>query len=397
MLREGKSPIYEPGLNDLLERNIRDNRLFFSTSYDSVKEAKTIFLAVGTPPGENGQANLEYLRSAAVSVAKEISDGAIIVIKSTVPVGTNEMIRKLVSENTSKEFYIVNNPEFLKEGSAVDDFMKPDRVVIGHDNEKAAKAMEELYMPLVRQGNPIYMMSNLSAEMSKYAANCLLATKISFMNEIARLCDKTGADVNEVRKGIASDQRIGPHFLYPGPGYGGSCFPKDVQALVYTARDHGMELKIVQATEDVNDSQKTYMFDKIKAHFGGNLEGKTLTFWGVAFKANTDDIRESPAIYMARALTGAGAKVNFYDPVASDNFEKFMDNSELKRFNDKYEALENSDGLVTVTEWREFQNPDFNTIKSKLNTPIIFDARNLYNTEKVKEEGFTYFAIGKRV
>ncbi len=401
MLEDGKSPIYEPGLEELLHRNIKSKRLTFSTNYDSVKEAKSIFLAVGTPSADDGSANLEYLKAAAVSVAKVMNEGAIIVIKSTVPVGTCEMIKELVASTTDKSFHIVNNPEFLKEGTAVDDFMKPDRVVIGHADQFAADAMSELYAPLVRQGNPIYMMSNLSAEMTKYAANCFLATKISFINEIAKLCDLRGADINEVRDGIGSDKRIGSQFLYPGPGYGGSCFPKDVKALMHTAKESGMTLKVVEATEEVNEEQKKRMFEKIMSYYG-DVKGKTFAFWGVAFKANTDDIRETSAITMAKELVKAGAKVNYYDPEAANNFEELMESmSETKgstfKFDNKYDALSNTDGLVTMTEWREFTSPDFEEIKSRLNKSVIFDSRNLYKTKKVLDLGFDYFAIGKRI
>jgi UDPglucose 6-dehydrogenase len=400
MLQAHKSPIYEPGLTDLLERNIKSGRLHFSTGYESVASAKSIFLAVGTPSADDGRADLTYLRAAAMEVAKHLSDDAIVVIKSTVPVGTSVELRKLISENTKKKFHLVNNPEFLKEGSAVEDFMRPDRVIIGHQDEYAMKAMEELYAPLVRQGNPIYGMSNLSAEMSKYAANCFLATKISFINEIARLCDATNADIEEVRKGISSDKRIGGHFLYPGPGYGGSCFPKDVKALIATAEDYGMDLKIVNATEEVNDEQKAYVYSKIRKYFGENIQGKTFTFWGVAFKANTDDVRETAAIAMAKKLIAAGATVNIFDPIATENYLKVMSEfkeceGKIKSFDDKYDALDNSDALITVTEWREFTNPDFAEIKKRLKQPVIFDGRNLYDTKKVIAEGFDYFAIGK--
>jgi UDPglucose 6-dehydrogenase len=400
MLKSGKSPIYEPGLSELIERNIKADRLHFSLNYDSVKEAKSIFLAVGTPSAEDGRADLKYLRAAAIEVAKNISDDAIIVIKSTVPVGTNTELKKLISEHTNKNFHLVNNPEFLKEGSAVEDFMRPDRVIIGHQDEYAFHVMEELYAPLVRQGNPIYGMSNLSAEMSKYAANCFLATKISFINEIARLCDATHADIEEVRKGISSDKRIGGHFLYPGPGYGGSCFPKDVKALIATAEDFGMELKIVNATEEVNDEQKVYVFHKIKKYFKGDLKNRIITFWGVAFKANTDDVREASAITMARELIKEGATIHFFDPVASENFLKVMKDypeceGKIKSFDNKYDCLKGSDALVTMTEWREFRVPDFNEVKSRLKTKVIFDGRNLYETEKIKSEGFDYFAVGK--
>ncbi|MFT6069608.1 MAG: UDPglucose 6-dehydrogenase [Bacteriovoracaceae bacterium] len=401
-LELGESPIYEPGLSDLLKRNISHNRLKFSLNYDSVKEADVVFLAVGTPSGENGQADLKYLYAAADSVAENIVDGGIIVIKSTVPVGTSTLLKEHISTKTKKKFYLVNNPEFLKEGSAVEDFMRPDRVVIGHKEKESADAMEELYAPLVRQGNPIFLMSNLSAEMTKYAANCFLATKISFINEIAKLCDLVGADINEVRKGISSDVRIGKHFFYPGPGYGGSCFPKDVQALVHTAKALGTDLKIVQATEEVNDKQKTYLYKKISKHFGGDLKGKTFAFWGVAFKANTDDVREAPAIYMSKALIQGGAKVRFYDPEASKNFLELMKmypvvEGKLEVAEDMYDCLEGCDGLITMTEWREFQAPDLKKIKAKLKNPVIFDGRNLYNTEKVLSEGFDYYAIGKFV
>lgn len=402
LLKDGKSPIYEPGLNDLLERNIKSSRLNFSTGYESCTDADVIFLAVGTPSGDDGNANLSYLESAAESVAANLKDRAVVVIKSTVPVGTGTRIEKLIASKTSKEFYLVNNPEFLKEGSAIEDFMRPDRVVIGSKSDFAASQMDELYKPLVRQGNPIYHMSNLSAEMTKYAANCFLATKISFINEIANLCDKTGADVEEVRKGISSDVRVGKHFLYPGPGYGGSCFPKDVKALIYTAKEYDSELKIVQAAEDVNDAQKTVMFEKMKGHFNGDLAGKTFAFWGVAFKANTDDVRETSAIAMARALAGAGAEVRFYDPVASENYLKTMESypetkGKLHQVNDMYEVMKGCDGLVTMTEWRQFRNPDYAQMKSSLNTHVVFDARNLFDTQKTQEEGFTYYAIGKHI
>lgn len=400
MLKNGQSPIYEPGLTELLERNIQYARLHFSNGYESVKEAKTIFLAVGTPSADDGRADLKYLRAAAVQIAQHLSDEAIIVIKSTVPVGTSVELKKLISESTKKKFHLVNNPEFLKEGTAVEDFMRPDRVIIGHQDPAAYAVMEELYAPLVRQGNPIYGMSNLSAEMSKYAANCFLATKISFINEIARLCDATGADIEEVRKGISSDKRIGGHFLYPGPGYGGSCFPKDVKALMRTAEDYGMNLKIVHATEEVNDEQKVYVLSKIKKYFNGDLKNRTFCFWGVAFKANTDDVRETSAITMARALVQEGATVNFFDPVAADNFMEAMKaypecEGRIKSFNNKYDCLNGADGMVTMTEWREFRVPDFAEVKSRLKTKVIFDGRNLYETHKVLAEGFDYLAIGK--
>lgn len=402
MLKQSKSPIYESGLTELLERNIKAGRLHFSTSYESIKTAKSVFLAVGTPSADDGRADLKYLKSAAMDVARNMSEDTIVVIKSTVPVGTSSEIKKLLSENSKVKFHLVNNPEFLKEGSAVEDFMRPDRVIIGHQDIEAYKVMEELYAPLVRQGNPIYSMSNLSAEMSKYTANCFLATKISFINEIARLCDATGADIEEVRKGIASDKRIGGHFLYPGPGYGGSCFPKDVKALIATAEDFGMDLKIVNATELVNDEQKVYIFEKIKKKFGADLKDKIFSFWGVAFKANTDDVREASAITLALRIIQAGGKVQFFDPVATENFLHLMkdypeSNGKLTAFENKYDCLNNSDALITMTEWREFTAPDFNIVKEKLKNKIIFDGRNLYDTKMILKEGFEYFAIGKKI
>lgn len=400
MLKDGKSPIYEPGLSDLITRNIQSGRLHFSTSFESVSESRSTFIAVGTPSDEEGRADLKYIYSALECIAPHMKDDSIVVIKSTVPIGTNNQVRDRLKELTSVKYHVVNNPEFLKEGAAIADFMKPDRVVIGHDNDYAAKVMEDLYEPLVIQGNPIYMMSNLSAEMTKYAANCLLATKISFINEIARLCDLTGADIKEVRQGITSDRRIGPHFLYPGPGYGGSCFPKDVKALVSTAKDLDMNLKIVEAVEEVNKEQKRYIVDKILKHFNGDINGKTFALWGVAFKPNTDDIRETPAIAITEALNKAGAKVKFYDPIASDNFEKLSEamKYDAMAVSDMYDCLNDCDAMVLVTEWPEFRTPDFNKMADKLNNNLIFDGRNLISLQKIKENGsFKYYAIGRKV
>lgn len=400
LLKEGKSPIYEPGLNDLLERNISAGRIEFTTSYEAVKDADCIFLAVGTPSADDGRADLKYLFKAAEQIAETISGGAIIVVKSTVPVGTGDKLREFISTKTKKTFDLVNNPEFLKEGSAVEDFMRPDRVIIGYRDASAAEVMKELYSPLVRQGNPIFLMSNISAELSKYASNAFLATKISFINEMAQLCDATGADIEEVRLGLMSDQRIGRHFLYPGPGYGGSCFPKDVKALVHTAKEYDIDLKIVNSTEEVNHEQKVYMFKKIEKRLG-SLEGKKFGFWGVAFKPNTDDIRESPAIDMARALVAKGAEVHFYDPVAGKNFFEEMETEALTRgkvkmISDKYECLEGASGLVIMTEWREFKFPELDKIKKLLIEPLIFDARNIFETKKIQDAGFEYFSIGKQ-
>lgn len=398
ILKQGESPIYEPGLSDLLKRNIKAKRLDFATDFKSVEQADCVFLAVGTPSGDDGSANLDYLFKATADIAPYLQENAVVVVKSTVPIGTGKRVKEFLQEKTSKKFHLVNNPEFLKEGSAVEDFMRPDRVVIGCETEEAVKMMEELYAPLVRQGNPIYSMSNISAEMTKYAANSFLATKISFINEIARLCDRVGADINEVRKGISSDQRIGKHFLYPGPGYGGSCFPKDVKALIYSANQLGEKMEIIESTERVNERQKEYMAEKIKHFFDHQLSDKTFCLWGAAFKANTDDVRESSSLNMVRSLALAGAKIHLFDPEACPNFLRELPpdlRDQVQVFEDKYEALKSADGLVVMTEWREFQNPDYARIKTLLKRPIVFDARNLFETEKVLKAGFTYFAIGK--
>lgn len=402
-LNRGESPIFEPGLSDLIERNLTHKQITFTTSYDSVKNAEFVFLGVGTPQSDDGRANLSYLKEAAISTAKNLGDhDTVVVIKSTVPVGTHLEIEELMKKHTNKKFHIVNNPEFLKEGAAIDDFMKPDRVVVGYRDPLAKEKMEELYGPLVRQGHPIHCVSNLSAEVIKYASNCMLATKISFMNEIAKFCDLSGADVEEVRTGMASDRRIGPHFIYPGPGYGGSCFPKDVNALMFTAKEMGMEMEVITAVDRVNDRQKTYMYEKINQHFDGDLAGKSFAFWGAAFKPNTDDIRESPSIYMAQALVKAGATVHFYDPEAADNFKELMDSDpatkgRVIRFDNKYDALNGTDGLVLMTEWLEFRAPDYSEIKSRLKRPNIFDARNIYPAKSIIAQGMTYYAIGKRI
>ncbi len=401
ILQDGKCPIYEPGLQELIDRNVKARRLGFASDYSSVATSQTVFLAVGTPSQENGDADLNYLRQAAVTVAKSLADNAIVVIKSTVPVGTSKEIKDLIGKYTKRRFHLVNNTEFLKEGTAVEDFMRPDRVIIGHADPEAALVMEELYAPLVRQGNPILKMSNLSAEVAKYTANCFLATKISFINEIAKFCDLCGADIEEVRRGIMSDKRIGTHFLYPGPGYGGSCFPKDVKALASTAQKFGMNLSIVEAVEKVNQQQKTYMFAKIIKHFKGDLKGKTFGIWGVAFKPNTDDIREAPAIEIVLSLIRAGAQVKIYDPVASENFMAWLSQfgeakGKLKNCTDKYEVLENASGVVVMTEWREFKVPDFELLKANMKERVIFDARNIYVPQEVEAQGFTYYAIGRQ-
>jgi len=320
-------------------------------------------------------------------------------VKSTVPVGTGNKVREHLKTKTTKKFYVVNNPEFLKEGSAVEDFMKPERIVIGALEKEAGDKIEELYEPFNRQAKRTIRMSNISAEMTKYAANCFLATKISFMNEVARLCDTVGADVEEVRHGISTDSRIGSQFLYPGPGYGGSCFPKDVKALVYTAREHGGRFKIVEAVEEVNKEQKKYLVTKVMKHFKNDLKGKIFVLWGTAFKANTDDIRETPAIDTAIALHEAGARIRIHDPAAADHFEQLMNKMGIPcdQFENKYDALNGADGVLVMTEWKQYRAPDFEEMKSRLKTAVIFDGRNLYNTKKVLEQGFAYYAIGKAI
>ena len=398
-MKKGECPIYEPGLEPLMQSNFNEGRLHFSNNYDSVNNAEAIFLAVGTPSSDDGQADLKYVFGACDSIAPHLRDGSVVVVKSTVPVGTGNKVREYLHSKTTAKFYVVNNPEFLKEGSAVEDFMKPERIIIGAQEDHASEVIEELYEPFNRQMKRTIRMSNLSAEMTKYAANCFLATKISFMNEVARLCDIVGADVEEVRHGISTDSRIGSQFLYPGPGYGGSCFPKDVKALVHTAKEHGINFKIVEAVEAVNKEQKKYLVGKVKKHYKDDLKGKIFVLWGTAFKANTDDIRETPAIDTAVALHEAGAKVRVHDPEAADHFEQYMGklNVPVDQFENKYDALNGADGLIVMTEWKQYRAPDFEEIKSRLKTPVIFDGRNLYSTKKVLEQGFKYYAIGKAI
>ncbi len=398
-MKNGECPIYEPGLETMMQANYKEGRLHFSNNYDSVSKADAIFLAVGTPASEDGQADLKYIFGACDSIAPHLKNGSVVVVKSTVPVGTGYKVREHLKAKSDKSFFVVNNPEFLKEGSAVEDFMKPERIIIGSQEDAAAEIIEELYEPFNRQVKRTIRMSNISAEMTKYAANCFLATKISFMNEVARLCDITGADVEEVRTGISTDSRIGTQFLYPGPGYGGSCFPKDVKALVYTAKENGIRFKIIEAVEEVNKEQKKYIFGKVLKHFNNNLKGKTFVLWGAAFKANTDDIRDTPSIDTALALHEAGAKVRIHDPQAADHFEQYMAklNVPVDQFENKYEALNGADGLIVMTEWKQYRAPDFEEMKTRLKEHVIFDGRNLYNTKKILEQGFTYYAIGKMI
>ena len=395
MLRDGKLPIFEPDLDVLFERNVKSGRLKFTTNLaDAVKDAKILFLALPTPPGEDGSADLSYIFGVADDLGKIIMDYKVIIDKSTVPVGTAEKVHAAIAKNAKVEFDVVSNPEFLREGIAVEDFMKPDRVVVGTNSAKARKLMEQLYDPFVRQGNPVIFMDERSAEMTKYAANAYLATRISFMNEIANLCEKVGANVDWVRKGIGSDNRIGKRFLFPGIGYGGSCFPKDVQALHQTAHSNNYDFKILDAVMEVNDIQKHVLVEKIKNHFGGNLNGKKIALWGIAFKPNTDDIREAPSLYIIEDLLSAGCSVIAYDPEATANARKIF-GDKIECATDIYTMLQGCDALAILTEWAEFRTPDFEKIGSLLKTKTIFDGRNLYSLEQLKDAGFYYNSIGR--
>jgi UDPglucose 6-dehydrogenase len=396
-LKLGKCPIYEPGLEDILKRNIEEKRLTFSLDTESARYSDAVFLAVGTPENKDGSANLTYLYQAIDSCLPMMNDGGVFVIKSTVPVGTSTKVKLYIKEKTTKNIYLASNPEFLKEGAAVEDFMKPERIIIGFAESAAGDLVEQIYEPFQRQSYRIIKMSNLSAEMTKYSANCFLATKISFMNEVARLCDLMGADVEEVRTGISSDSRIGTQFLYPGPGYGGSCFPKDVKALSFTAKEHGYDFKIINAVEDVNSKQKNYMAEKVLKHFNGDVKGKTFAIWGLAFKANTDDVRETPAINTVEMLVKHGAKLVVHDPQASHNFVKLMKGVDFKVAANQNDALKNVDGLIVLTEWKQYRVPDFEMMKREMKSPVIFDGRNLYNTKRVLAAGFKYYAVGKRI
>ena len=395
-LTSGKLTIYEPGLEKLFLRNQKENRLHFTTSLkDGIADAQIIFLALPTPPGADGNADLKYILGVADDVGKLITNYVIIIDKSTVPVGTADKVHAAIAKNTSVDFDVVSNPEFLREGVAVDDFMKPDRVVIGTTSEKAKKTLNDLYLPFVRQGNPIIYMDERSAELTKYAANAFLATKITFMNEIANLCELFGADVDMVRKGIGSDERIGRRFLFPGIGYGGSCFPKDVQALARSASEVDYEFKILEAVMEINEKQKRYLIPKIKSYFNNDLQGKKIALWGLAFKPNTDDIREAPALTIIDELLTAGAVVTAYDPEAMNNV-KGQIGDKINYAEHQYEALADADALVIATEWSEFRTPDFNNIVSLLKNKVIFDGRNLFDLDKMEEMGFHYESVGRR-
>jgi len=396
-MKAGQLPIYEPGLDVLFHRNIAQGRLSFTTNLaEGIKEAQIIFMALPTPPGGDGAADLSYILGAAKDISKLITEYKVIVNKSTVPVGTADKVAAVFKEHTSVEVDVVSNPEFLREGVAVDDFMKPDRVVIGTRSEKAMKLMGELYAPYVRQGNPIYFMDERSSELTKYAANSFLATKITFMNEIANLCEIVGADVDMVRKGIGSDDRIGKRFLFPGIGYGGSCFPKDVQALEKAAVEHDYDFKILKSVMEVNEKQKTVLTDKVLKYYKGDIKGKKFALWGLAFKPETDDIREAPALYIIKDLIEAGAEVVAFDPEAIENVRALL-GDKIKYASDQYEALEGADALLIATEWSVFRNPDFEKMEEVLKNKVVFDGRNLFDLQKMIDLGYYYNSIGRKI
>lgn len=396
-LQSGVVTIYEPGLEQLFERNVKQDRLLFTTSLEEgIKDAKVIFLALPTPPGEDGSADLKYILKVADDLGPLLKDYTIIIDKSTVPVGTADKVRERIAAKAKVEFDVVSNPEFLREGVAVEDFMKPERVVIGTSSSKARKVLEALYAPYVRQGNPLVFMDERSAELTKYAANSFLATKISFMNEIANLCELLGADVDAVRKGIGTDSRIGKRFLFPGIGYGGSCFPKDVQALAKSSSDVDYDFKILKAVMDVNTDQKTRLIARIKEYYKGNLKGKVIAFWGLSFKPHTDDIREAPSLYNIEALLAEGAIIKAHDPEAMENVKRII-GDKIEYHKTPYDAAEGADAIFIATEWPEFRTPDFERLGSLVKGKVIFDGRNLYDTVAMKELGYAYYSIGREV
>lgn len=394
-LKDNRIPIHEPGLEPLVAENQAAGRLTFTTDVGAAVEASEIvFIAVGTPSDEDGSADLHHVLSVAETIGDNMNSPKVVITKSTVPVGTAEKVRAAIAARTSTSFHVCSNPEFLKEGAAVDDFMKPDRVVVGVESEEATKILTELYGPFVRTGNPLIFMDVRSAELTKYAANAMLATRISFMNQVAELCEKVGADVNLVRKGVGSDSRIGPAFLFPGPGYGGSCFPKDVRALLKTGAEVGVSLDLLESVEIVNERQKQKLLSKVKDALGGDISGKSVAVWGLAFKAETDDMRESPAIPLIEGLLDAGAKVRAYDPVAEGNAERIF-GERIDYGKNEYDVLDGADALVIVTEWLAFRNPDFGKMKTLMRQPVIVDGRNLYEPAKLRDMGFTYRAFGR--
>lgn len=396
-LNRGIIPIYEPGLETIIKRNTSRGRLEFTTDISyGVKSSSIIFIAVGTPPDEDGSADLKHVLAVARDIATHMEEPKIVVNKSTVPVGTADRVREEFSKVTDIKVDVVSNPEFLKEGSAIDDFMKPDRVVIGTDSEDAAAIMAELYAPFIRTENPVLVMSNRSAEMTKYVANSLLATRISFMNEIANMCDNVGADIRDIRKGIGSDRRIGPSFLFSGAGFGGSCFPKDIRALQKTALETDNALRILKAVTDVNNDQKKVLIGKVVEHFGDDLTGLRICIWGISFKPNTDDIREAPALVVINGLLELGASIVAYDPEAMVNAKGKLGTT-VEFAESSFEAAKDADCLVLVTEWSEFRRPDFEILKSTMKQPVVFDGRNIFNPQKLDSLGFTYYGIGRKV
>ncbi len=397
MLRKGKTPIYEPGLEELLKKNIHEKRLSFTTDIaKAIKQTEVIFLSLPTPPAEDGSADLRHVLDVAKVIAKNMNGYKVIVTKSTVPVGTGDKIRDVIEKISDHSFNVVSNPEFLKEGAAVSDFMKPDRIVVGSNCQRAITIMQDLYAPFVRTGNPVIVMDEHSSELTKYAANAFLATKISFMNEIANLCDRVGADVDAVRKGIGSDPRIGTQFLFAGVGYGGSCFPKDVNALERTAHQHKYDFAILQAVEQVNQRQRKLFAKNIVSYFHNKLKGKVIAIWGLSFKPNTDDMREAPSVTIIQELLKQRAIVHVTDPVAIKEAKKHL-GSTVKYFDDNYQTLKGADALVVVTEWNEFRRPDFDKMKSLMRGHVIFDGRNIYNPQVLREKGFEYIGIGRGV
>lgn len=398
-LKQGILPIYEPGLDEIVTRNTQKKRLHFTTSLaEGIKDAEVAFIAVGTPPDEDGSADLKYVLGVAAEIGKHMQRPIVVVTKSTVPVSTSEKVRVALQQELSKRqaninYYVASNPEFLKEGAAIEDFMKPDRIVVGVDSKEAEDTMRKLYKPFLLNGHPIIFMDIPSAEMTKYAANAMLATKISFMNDIANLCEIMGADVNMVRKGIGSDPRIGSRFIYPGVGYGGSCFPKDVKALIRTAKENNYSMRILNAVEDVNDAQKEVLFRKVLKHFKGDLTGKTFAMWGLSFKPKTDDMREAPSLVIIDLLRNAGASVIAYDPVAKHEAQRIL--GDAIQFSDEmYDTLNGADALLIVTEWPEFRSPEFNDIATRLKNKVIFDGRNIFDYNDLKAQGFDYYCIG---
>ena len=398
-LNNNEIPIYEPGLNTLFKRSVREGRLTFTSDLnDAVQKSEIIFLCLPTPPDADGQADLSFVLQVAGELGSMLNDYKIIVNKSTVPVGTADKVRAKIAESTDQEFDVVSNPEFLREGAALDDFLKPERVVIGSRSEKAIEQMQLLYEPFVRSGNPIIVMDERSSELTKYAANSLLATKITFMNEIANICEKVGANVDNIRRGIGSDSRIGKRFLFAGIGYGGSCFPKDVQAIHYTANEYGYDFEILDSVMKVNHQQKIALLPKMNDHYNGDLEGKTIAVWGLSFKPETDDTREAPAIYLVRKLIENGAHIQAYDPEASENFKEAVGetyNDNITYVRTQADALKGADSLVICTDWNEFKRPDFDAIHKLLKEPVIFDGRNLYDLERIQNAGIQYYSIGR--